>query len=520
MYPIGYSILNSALNKTIASALIVFVSAVLLFGIFVPETIVGLLTKPGISIEFLFIDEKGQLIADYDHSPNMLDKPLIPGKLYVQVRLITPPTYKTPEITIYKGFVEKPKLFIPLEGEFRKAVEDWVKWLSSRRTIYGYDSGRGVIIDAWLFGEDGYVRTYTRIVSIHPVKLLMNKVEEYSVTLSLIGDTLYKYSIKNTDIKPYDACWIVTEWIPQWTISTDEISEYMPYKVVDGVKYIETPVLIVDNAYYRSGVVNAWINIEENAHLGVSLTIGAGTHIEDKVDEGKPVEEIGFTMTKLGYTWEETVKSFARSLILYPEEIGYIYIYTRPVIVFEKEAYVQKCSGSPDEIIGYTGNERIRVYLQDVLVEDSEIIGGSKKDKPSKYFMNAILDGQASELEYVTRLEVDESVSFTSIINTYQQCDQGFGIPLGIGAIASEASGAFAYLLSTMQVSFERGGALVITGGIQNYGKEAGVGYDIYENIYVRVSKASYMVKHCIIDDIWCSYCYYRMPVALYIKSA
>ncbi|AEC51421.1 hypothetical protein PNA2_0504 [Pyrococcus sp. NA2] len=264
--------------------------------------------------------------------------------------------------------------------------------------------------------------------------------------------------------------------------------------------YIEVPVLIVDNKYSSSGVINAWIDITEEHYTEFGLTVAYGYKISEKESPSLDIYEKDSSIQGKFY--------FSRSLLLKPEEKGYIYIYAKPYHLHEKEYY---CTAGLENCVP-TGKERILEGVNDIkTVGNKEIVGGSSEGLPSSDIMKLIYKGTA--MRYSDSLGVDESKSLALLISDASgSCliDFGIGIPIGALAVALSGGTIPAWVAGlSIGIHYDSSSSLNIYGGIQNYGEWGGIGEDISEYIYVGVSDYTYHVGAC--DT--------QVPIGIYIEA-
>ncbi len=265
--------------------------------------------------------------------------------------------------------------------------------------------------------------------------------------------------------------------------------------------YIEVPVLIVDNKYSNSGVINAWIDIIKEYYTRFGLTVAYGYKISEKSTPSLDIYGNDFyTMTGRYY--------FSRSILLAPNQKGYIYIRAKPYHLHQKEYF---CTASLNKCVP-TGEERVQEGINNIeTTVENYIAGGSRNGLPDSEIMRWIYSG--TDMRYGTILRVGDSKSLAQLISGASgACSVNFGIGIPVGALAVALSGGavppWAAGLSA-GIYYTSSSSLNVYGGIQNYGKWNGVGQDISEYIYLGTSTYTYHVGAC--DT--------KVPIGIYIES-
>jgi hypothetical protein len=265
--------------------------------------------------------------------------------------------------------------------------------------------------------------------------------------------------------------------------------------------YIRVPVLIVDNKYTYSGVVNAWVDIRYDYLTKFGLTVAYGYKISEK--EAPSLDIYGKDFYSISNRFY-----FGDSLLLGPGESGYVYVYAKPYHLHQKEYY---CTASLENCVP-TGEERVQEGFNDIKTTgENEIVGGSGDGLPDSEVMAWILSG--TEMKYAASLGVDDSKSLALLVSgASTPCSASFGIGVPVGALTVALSdGAvppWAAGLST-GIYYTSSTSLDVYGGVKNYGEWRGIGRDLPERIYVGVSHYTYHVGSC--DT--------QVPIGIYIES-
>jgi len=153
----------------------------------------------------------------------------------------------------------------------------------------------------------------------------------------------------------------------------------------------------VDNKYSSSGVINAWVDVIKEYYTRFGLTVAYGYKISEKSTPSLDIYGNDF------YTMEGKYY-FSRSILLAPNEKGYIYIYAKPYHLHQKEYY---CTGSLNNCVP-TGEERVQEGINDIeTTGENDIVGGSRNGLPDSEIMSRIYSG--TDMKYATALGVGDS---------------------------------------------------------------------------------------------------------------
>jgi hypothetical protein len=321
------------------------------------------------------------------------------------------------------------------------------------------------------------------------------------------------------------------EYFLKFIVTPENMTSYLPsnyFKNVNGVLYVKTPVMIIYNQYPYSGHIMGSINI-----AGQKLRFGfnAAAPIESKVRNG---EIPSLTLNSGGITFKGQNYYFGKIMDVPPEEVRWIYIWSRPILEYYE---VWHCYQG-GEICYYEGEE-IRTYISSVYIVGSTIQGGWEGGWPHSYIMNSFFNGTNLTQLFIPDtplsdgdLDVNESITIEQITQYCDSCGGGFeiGVPVGsMGAIA--LCSAFGYepatpaciALATVAGAFQaslgfEGASIYISGGLENKGRYNGIGYNIYENVTMAISRYQYYQPPpwwCP----WCSGCYYNVPAGIYFRT-
>lgn len=417
------------------------------------------LQPPSLQIEL--VDDKGRPLTKI--SKNV--------EVQVQIDALVP----TGEVyrTIFLGSLEKPSRLkfwdsgntvkIPLSDEKLHSVLD--EW----KNDYPKGIHSSLMISIWVLDhENGKLYRGFTVVNYNTAEISKGIKKTVKVNIHRLPPSPLKASTKSGDVTPLGSNRQFYYWKTDWSLS------WRPDN------YIEVPVLIVDNKYSASGVVTASVNIESEYYTRFGLTVAYGYKISEKSTPSFDIYGNNlYTINDKFY--------FYKDLILGPNEKGYIYIYAKPYHLHQKEYYCTASIYNCDP----TGEERIQEGVNDIKTNwDNEIVGGSRNGLPDPKIMNWIYRG--TDLKYADTLGVDGSKSLRNLVsNVIGSCSVNFGIGIPIGAIAVALSGGavppWAAGLSA-GIHYTYSSSTNIYGGVTNHGEWHDVGYNISENIYVRIS--------------------------------
>lgn len=383
-------------------------------------------------------------------------------------------------ITLFTGFLSQPELFLDAkEPTFRDVLESWIPMHVESLTTC-------LMLDIWVFLENGTVlETRPPIgIPIQPIKVLEELVW------------------KDAIIDPNN---MVKGYIPQqssgqaeplnggchWEIEWMGISSYCYSS-----GWTDVPILIVTNPYPNS-VINWGITLGITHESTFRITFSYGISIIDNAPY------VNLT-TYNGEVWSISEKYyFYQGNNIIPEGSHWIYIRARFTHVHERKWRVFICAGvvMKEEP---TNEERIREYIYSIQLNGNTIVGGQKSGLPSQSIMNWFYNGTKEEVLSISGtplsdgdLDVGEAIAFPQIFNCYDQYNEDFEIGIPIGAMVGAFTGlptAYLGLISGLAASLCWGQSytLDINGGLVNLGADSGYGYDIYEMIYMRISKYRY----------------------------
>ena len=456
-----------------------------LFVVFLLSGIMGIYLANAIqppAIQIALVEEKGRPLTEI--SKNV--------EVQVQIDALVP----TREVyrTIFLGSLEKPTRLkfwdsgntvkIPLSDEKLQSVLD--EW----KRAYPKGIGSSLMISVWVLDhENGKLYRGFAVVNYNTAEVSKGIKKTVKINIDKLPSSPLTVSTKSSGVTPLGSNRQFYYWKTDWSLS------WRPDN------HIEVPVLIVDNKYSSSGVINAWVDVIKEYYTRFGLTVAYGYEISEKSTPSLDIYGNDF------YTMEGKYY-FSRSILLAPNEKGYIYIYAKPYHLHQKEYY---CTGTLSNCVP-TGEERIQEGINDIeTTGENDIVGGSRNGVPDSEIMKWIYRG--TDMKYATVLGVGDSKSLAQLISDASgACSADFGIGIPIGALAVALSGGavppWAAGLSA-GIYYTSSSSLNIYGGIQNYGEWNGVGQDVSEYIYLGASTYTYHVGTC--DT--------KVPIGIYIES-
>lgn len=467
--------------------------------------------------------------------------------LQVEVSAIVPPIYNGDLKVIYKGvFQGSNTIFIPAE-KLLKIARGWVETYKARRGDQD-KTYSGLIIRAFIYNKKTGEILYQLYDSItyKPVDIINRKTMKYTIHLAkhsltaLKIDTSYITAMTAEriarEVKLDQLPFPVFIRIPVFEIKPENITSELPsdyFKNVGGKLYVKTPVLIAWNKLSYSGSVGVSINIGvQKGEIGVYPTFTTG-EILSKISNG--VAPNVNLWKGSGFTWGGETYYYYVEKELAPNQQWWAWIWARPIY---KVYNVYLCD-SNFLYCEYFGDD-VENVITDILTYGSNIEGGSDLGLPDENLMEKFYEGTNETLLQIPdtylddgKLDPGEYVSFPQIFNYYDECGSDFeiGIPAGsiaalgicsalglpTGGMGCAVAVAFA---STFQTSISAQGPQVfIYGGIYNHGDDPNIpgDYDIYEYVYMRISKYQYKQDPpwwCF----WCGPCYYDVPAGIYFE--
>jgi hypothetical protein len=144
------------------------------------------------------------------------------------------------------------------------------------------------------------------------------------------------------------------------------------------------------------------------------------------------------------------------------------------------------------------------------------IEGGVRREPLPSFIREWIFNSTLTEYVYTYTLGPNQAIRLRDFLRAYvDTCQADFEVPPG-PVLAAAVRRVAPHLVPlaviiTPSISWGESETVYIGGGIQNNGQ-------YYEYLYIRQSKLSYR-KDPPWWCFWCSPCYYKVPVSLYIES-
>jgi len=476
----------------------------------------------------LFDSETG---LEYNSPPNNL-------LIFSQIFAIAPPNESKVLDEIYKGEVLGRSIILTTSGKLGEIAR---KWLDFEKIKGPIDDGVevGLQVNLWLINttNGAILQRFSYYYTYSPSLILQGRSYVYDAKImfskSVIVENVVKkmqsagalesgeekitYLITCPYVYPY---WVVTYvFVPENNTSVygNNIRQY------GGTYYVKTPILTIYNQYTASGVIGASINIALNKQTWLYVSVGIGFEIEKKLKNGDVTGGLSRSIFLAGQSKKEYY-GFGRVINIGPEQWGYIWIWARPVSIFYREALYEACSM---QFLGYTGYEKIDSFIQDTIKNYMGsnmwlLEGGYSLSQPPDYYFNWLMNSNLNYEKYIGALQSEQAYPLSYIIRTFvDTCQADFELSISIGlllaavltAISGGAAAPFAALLAMISISISWGGSasVYLDGVIQNFGP-------IIEFEYMRFSNLQYK-QDPLWWCLWCSTCYYEVPVALYFRS-
>jgi hypothetical protein len=404
----------------------------------------------------------------------------------IRVQIEALPLDKQFTTIVYRGRVNGTSIFIDYDL-IKDVAESWIKTYPSDE---GYETS--LFISLWIV-RDGDVYSFPlQTVTYNPLKASRGVVLK---TLNL--DFKSNLCIPREDLKNIgimQECVIVWDPVPELSWETSS--------------YIEVPILIVNNQYSISGVINTGITIITGQISEYKVTLVLCDNLKAKLYQGEipNVNPLISGVSRSGYY------SFFNIQLIYPNQVYHYYIKARIGHAHYREAIY--CGGYPY----YTGKEKTEDYVKDIQVSGSDIVGGVKQGFPA--YMSKILDGSEEENCIIPGtvlsdgdLDVDELIKLSNIFDWYDTYDQDFEIGIPVGAVLSGLfgiGGAVGSFMNRLAVTFSSGhsASIFVEGGLKNLGQESGSGSDVSEIIYIWISKYRYAAPQGV----------FKVPVGVYFR--
>jgi hypothetical protein len=466
-------------------------------------------------------DERGRPIT----SLGALSKPA-ELEVFAQVYAITPPDDPDVLKEVHKGKVRGVTLRLEARGALRDIAEGWVRFEEKRGPVTR-DSETAVQLNLWIINKTSgeVVQRVSYYYTYSPKGILEGEERAYKVKIAVPKKAKGAgQSEIEADIRVADGCYGYFYWKPVYRITPNtyvqaggppEVYDHLLWR--DGTWYIRTPLLTIYNAYRPSSPISASITYKSDKYTWFYVTIGIDFEVEKKLKNGDVTGGLSGKVYLGGKSLDMKVRFGEILSNVQSWEEAYIWIWARPVYVFYYEYYVD-CLGYET----YTGRDKVDFFVQDVVkTYDSQlkvyyIEGGVRREPLPSFIRDWIFNSTLTEYVYTYTLGPNQARLLSDFLKTYvDTCSADFEVPIGpVLATAVRRIAAHLVSLSVMigpSISWGESETVYVEGVIKNEGQ-------YYEYLYIRQSKLSYR-KDPPWWCFWCSPCYYKVPVSLYIES-
>ena len=445
-----------------------------------------------------------------------LSKP-VELEVFAQVYAITPPDDPGVLREVYKGRVRGLTLRLEARGVLRDVAEGWVRF-EERRGPVSRDSETAVQLNLWIVNRTSgeVVQRVSYYYTYSPKGVLEGEERAYRVKIAV------PKKAKGADIRVADGCRGYFEWRPVYMITPTtytqvdgppEVYNHLLWR--DGTWYIRTPLLTIYNPLSSLNSISAFIISDD--YTWFYAAIGIGFEVERKLKNGDVTGGLSGKVYLGGKSLDMKV-SFVRIVeSVQPWEEAYIWIWARPVYIFYRE-YRVDCIGE-----ARTGHEKVDFFVQDVVkTYDSQlkvyyIEGGDRRERLPSFIREWMFNDTLTEYVYMYALRPDWSTLLCDLLEVFVDtcsADSKVSIAPVLSAAVQRVAPHLAPLSVMIGPSIPWGASeteLYFRGFIKNNGQ-------YYEYLYIRQSKLPYR-KDPPWWCLWCSPCYYKVPVSLYIES-
>jgi hypothetical protein len=440
-------------------------------------------------------------------------------EVFAQVYAITPPDDPGVLREVHKGRVRGLTLRLEARGALKDVAEGWVRFEEKRGPVMR-DSETAVQLNLWIVNRTSgeVVQRVSYYYTYSPKGILEGEERVYKVKIAV------PKKAKEADIRVAGGCPGYFEWRPVYMITPTtytqvdgppEVYDHLLWR--DGTWYIRTPLLTIYNPLSSSSPITATIMHGSYKHTWFYVAIGIGFEVEKKLRGGDITGGLSGKVYLGGRSLNMRV-SFADILSnVQPWEEAYVWIWARPVYVFYLE-YRVDCIGE-----ARTGHEKVDFFVQDVVkTYDSQlkvyyIEGGDRRERLPSFIREWMFNDTLTEYVYVYALRPDWSIFLCDLLEVFVDtcsADSKVSIAPVLSAAVQRVAPHLAPLSVMIGPSIPWGASeteLYFRGLIQNNGQ-------YYELLYIRQSKLPYR-KDPPWWCFWCSPCYYKVPVSLYIES-
>jgi len=466
-------------------------------------------------------DERGRPLT----SLGALSKPR-ELEVFAQVYAITPPDDPGVLKEVHKGKVRGVKLRLEARGALRDIAEGWVRFEEKRGPVTR-DSETAVQLNLWIINKTSgeIVQRVSYYYTYSPKGILEGEERAYKVKIAVpkkakgAGQSEIEDSIRVALVCPE-----YIQWRPVYRITPDtyvqlgeppEVYDHLLRR--DGTWYIRTPLLTIYNAYRPSSPITATIIYKSERYTWFYVAIGIGFEVEKKLRGGDITGGLSGKVYLGGKSLDMKVRFTDAVSNVQSWEEAYIWIWARPVYVFYYE-YIVDCAGGET----YTGRDKVDFFVQDVVkTYDSRrkvyyIEGGVRREPLPSFIREWIFNNTLTKYTYADTLGPNQARLLSDLLETYvDTCSADFEVPIG-PVLASAVRRVATHLVPlavkiSPSISWGESETRYVDGTIKNEGQYR-------EYLYMRQSNLSYR-KDPPWWCFWCSPCYYKIPVSLYIES-
>jgi hypothetical protein len=466
-------------------------------------------------------DERGRPLT----SLGALSKPR-ELEVFAQVYAITPPDDPDVLKEVHKDKVRGVTLRLEARGALRDIAEGWVRFEEKRGPVTR-DSETAVQLNLWIVNKTSgeVVQRVSYYYTYSPKGILEGEERAYKVKIAVPKKAKGAgQSEIEANIRVANGCHGYFYWKPVYRITPDtyvqvggppEVYDHLLWR--DGTLYIRTPLLTIYNVYRSSSPILASIEYGSEKYTWFYVAIGIGFEVEKKLKNGDVTGGLSGKVYLGGKSLDMRVSFTDVVSNVQPGEEAYIWIWARPVYVFYYEYYVD-CLGYET----YTGRDKVEFFVQDVVktynpqLKAYYIEGGVRRERLPSFIREWIFNSTLTEYVYTYALGPNEAIRLRDFLRAYvDTCQADFEVSIGpVLAAAVRRVAAHLVSLSVMigpSISWGESETVYIGGTIKNEGQ-------YYEYLYIRQSKLLYR-KDPPWWCFWCSPCYYKIPVSLYIES-
>jgi hypothetical protein len=446
-------------------------------------------------------------------------------EVFAQVYAITSPDDPSVLKEVYRGRVRGLTLKLEAKGVLRDVAEGWVRFEEKRGPVRR-DSGTAVQLNLWIFNKTSgeVVQRVSYYYTYSPKGILEGEERTYRVKIAVPKKAgKASGSEIETSIRVASGCPVYFYWKPVYRITPNtyvqlgespEVYDHLLWR--DGTWYIRTPLLTIYNPYPSSPISVAMFR--SNTWTWFYVAIGISFEVEKKLKNNIDITGGLSDKVYLGGISRDMKVSFAEIVSnIQSWEEAYIWIWTRPVFTFYHEYYVD-CSGYET----YTGYDKVDFFVQDVAkIYNPElkvyyIEGGERRERLPSFIRDWIFNSTLTEYVSTYALRPSQAILLGDFLEVYvDTCQADFEVPIGpVLSAAVRRVAAHLLPLSVMigpSISWGESETVYVSGVIQNDGQ-------YHEYLYIRKSKLSYR-KDPPWWCLWCSPCYYKIPVSLFIES-